>query len=382
METAGRRCLSKRNQRWWHCAPTHQQCLEGWRKFREIYPTSLVQLYKSPLRVYFPLTNSEVEFRSCSNNAYENWRAAGLNGATFDEAGSCPENAVLTLEPMLTDDPTSQLLCVGSPRGRNWFHKRWLDGHDKSTGWWSNPFTWPSFLRPSFSRSEWERMKKTYPSIWFRQEFLAEFLSNVLGAFRLPVDSDHEYLTFDQLKDFARTHQLFIGADFARTTDFTVIAVMDKEGKVIYRERFQLQGWPYVVQRCKAIWQASNRPKMAIDATGIGDVVYAMLLESGISATSIIPYVFTSDSKAELVITGQKLNEEGRIRVPKSDKYACGEFDAYEVDVNSTGKFKFGAPEGKHDDYVTAVLLAAWLMSGDKKFDLGHFKFFEPAVVA
>lgn len=216
--------------------------------------------------------------------------------------------------------------------------------------------------------------------MWFRQEFLAEFLSNVLGAFRKPVDSDHEYVTFGQLADIARKQALYIGVDFARTTDWTVIAVMDATGKVIYRERFQLKPWPYVVERCRAVWQACNRAQMAIDRTGLGDVVYAMLLQAGIDPGRLIPFVFTSDTKAELVITGQKLNEEGKLRVPARDTSGCQEFDAYEVHTNDNGKFKFGAPEGKHDDFVTAVLLAAWLMVGSKKFDIGHFKFYEPAV--
>ncbi len=380
MERAGRRCLEKRNQRWWHCAPTFKQCIEGWRKFREIFPRSVATFHKSPLRVEFPGTGSEVEFRSTHGNAYESWRAAGLNGATFDEAGTCPEDAILTLMPMLTDDPTSQLILVGSPRGRNHFWKYWRMGHDRTTGWWSNPFAWPSFLRPSFARSEWERMKATYPAVWFRQEFLAEFLSNVLGAFQRSVAADHEYLTLLELSK--HRSPLFIGADFARKRDWTVIAVVGDKGRVLYRERFQLKPWQYVAQRCAEVWRAARQPPIAIDATGLGDVVWAMLHDAGISPHAIVPFVFTGDSKAELVVTGQRLNERDMIRVPRSDTYGCGEFDAFEVDVNATGKFKFSAPEGEHDDFVIAVLLASWLAHRNERFDLGGFKFYDPAEAA
>ena len=378
MEKTGRACLRKRKLRGWHIAPTFRQTLEGWRKYGEIFPKGYCVRFKSPLRAYFPSTGSEVEFRSTHNSAYEHWRAAGLDFADWDESGTIPHDAFLTLQPMLTDNPHSTQTCIGSPRGRNWFHEKCMLGRDKNSGWWSPPFAWPSILRPSFSRSEWERMKRELPDMWFRQEFLAEFLTNTQGAFRQDVGSDFEYIEFDQLNSYARRHELHIGVDFARKVDFTEIVVTDERGRVIYHERYQLTGWPEIVERCFLVQQACRGAPMAIDATGLGDVVLAMLLERG--CEDVYPYIYTNDTKAGLFITGQKLNERGKIKVPRSDSYSCHEFEACEVDVNKNGKYIFGAPQGEHDDFVNAVLLALWLAHRNDRFDLGIFKHYEPEI--
>jgi hypothetical protein len=93
-----------------------------------------------------------------------------------------------------------------------------------------------------------------------------------------------------------------------------------------------------------------------LDSTGVGDGVYDRLDAAGVP---VQPVVFTSESKQRLVIALSNAMEKREIAFP-DDAVLRGELEAFAYDELPSGKFRYGAPEGLHDDCVMALALAVW----------------------
>ena len=77
----------------------------------------------------------------------------------------------------------------------------------------------------------------------------------------------------------------------------------------------------------------------------------------------IQPFTTTNATKAEIIRGLQNGFENGEIRI-LNDPILIGELQAYEQERTSSGLWKFGAPEGMHDDTVIALALAWYGISG------------------
>jgi hypothetical protein len=91
-----------------------------------------------------------------------------------------------------------------------------------------------------------------------------------------------------------------------------------------------------------------------IDATGIGDVVFDDLDLTGLD---IVPIKFTNDWKQKAVRLLAADLERGAAFILDEQRH---EFESYMYELTDSGRYKFSAPEGGHDDEVSAKLLEHW----------------------
>jgi hypothetical protein len=92
-----------------------------------------------------------------------------------------------------------------------------------------------------------------------------------------------------------------------------------------------------------------------MDSTGIGDVIFDDLEEEGMD---IVPIKFTNDWKMRAVNLLSADIERGNAFVTSEQ---LAEFEIYTYKINeTTGRFKYSAPDGAHDDEVSAKLLEHW----------------------
>lgn len=161
---------------WW-VAPTYTQAMLG---FREAVAVSL--------QMPFPIVNqpgamqilcpSRGFIRFKSSEIPENLRGEGLDLLIMDEADFQPE-VVWTevLRPALADRKGAAIF-ISTPNIENgWFHKLWLlgqTGSDPETKSWQ----FSSYTNPYLDPAEIDRAKYDLPSIVFRREFMAEFVSS------------------------------------------------------------------------------------------------------------------------------------------------------------------------------------------------------------
>lgn len=180
-------------------------------------------------RITLP-TGGSIQLRSADNP--DSLRGATLDGVVFDEAAQAKAQAWPTLEPTLAIRD-GWAMFISTPRGLNWFHDLYQDAAELD-GWerWQLPSESSPFMRTDILESA----RKRQGTLYFSQEYGAEFISSGSGVFR----SDwvqHYYTKFDgedrvyMLGDEpvrADTCTMFHTVDLAWSqaegADFTVIA--------------------------------------------------------------------------------------------------------------------------------------------------------------
>lgn len=196
--------------------------------------------------------------------------------------------------------------------------------------------------------------------------------------------------------------EIIVGLDLGQSIDFSAMAVIEKITKYVltYRKTEpeitnhlrHLQRWPLgtpypdiVEQVAKLLTREEfgGRPPLAIDATGLGAVLYDLFKREKKARED--------EGKPAYDLFGIKITKEGKVgydaghySVPKVElvrsffvDYGSERFQAaanlpdrqefekqikeFRWDITPSGHATFGAAPGSHDDYVLAVAMAVWL---------------------
>lgn len=160
---------------------------------------------------YFEFDNGTlIEFKSADDP--ESLRGAGLDLIWVDEAAFIPaEDAWNVVYPSLADKLGGALFTT-TPKGKNWYHTEFFDKDDPDIG----SVEYRSIDNPYFQKKEWNRFKKIYHPLLFKQEFEASF--DALMGVELSGDWLHYYTYRDLLAEvggeLGKAHlKLYIGVD-------------------------------------------------------------------------------------------------------------------------------------------------------------------------
>jgi hypothetical protein len=183
-----------------------------------------------------------------------------------------------------------------------------------------------------------------------------------------------------------------LGVDVGQRVDPTAISVAEGDARMVdgkdrpeghhvirHLERLAL-GTPYpqIVARIAAVAagvveRTGERPRLYLDATGVGTPVLDLLRDAGVQAQLVAVYFTHGDrrtvdehgdvrlGKAWLVSRLQALLQTGRLHLPdtKEARQTGKELLDYEIRVDQDANDKYGAFKvGSHDDLVTALGLA------------------------
>jgi hypothetical protein len=344
---------------WW-VSPTYKMSEVGWRPLRQLssrIPGTTVSL--SERRVDFP-SGGSVTIRSADNPT--SLRGEGLNFLVMDECAFIGEDAWLeALRPALSDKK-GRALFISTPKGLNWFHTVFQRGQEDGGEWqsWRKPTSDNPYIDPT----EIEAARQSLPERVFRQEYLAEFLSD--GSYFQNVDNAAT-LTDNEEPDAHAGHHVVGGLDWAMQNDYTVLTLACRNcNRVIFRDRFNQIDYTYqrarVIDGCQRYQVSGLLP----ERNSIGQPNIELLIAAGIpilpGADGLPGFNTTATTKPALIQRLAGALEHDGFLVPKD--YA-DELRAYEVEVMSSGHPKFGAPDGMHDDRVMSLALAWWAITTD-----------------
>jgi hypothetical protein len=293
---------------------------------------------------------STMEFYSGGNP--DALAGAGVDYMVVDEAALIPENVWFQLlRPTLMDSEGGAFI-ISTPRGRNWFWKLWQMGQQNREGYKSWSFT--SYDNPYIPNSELDETKASLPEIVFRSEIMAEFVADAASIFRFEDDAVMQTV-------FEPRGQLYMGIDLAKKEDFTVLSASRADDRMpVFHQRMNELSWPTQIAEIKAaIKYLEDQPavdavSLAVDSTGVGDVVFDDLDEAGFDVT---PVTFTNAWKQQAVnlLAADLARNQAYILEDQRE-----EFETYEYTISDAGRWKFEAAVG-HDDEVSAKLLEHWL---------------------
>jgi phage FluMu gp28-like protein len=315
----------------------------------DIIPEELIlKKNEAELVVYFK-NGSILQLKGADDP--DSLRGAGPFGIVLDEYATMKREVWNVVEPILRGN-AGWCWFIGTPKGKNHLFEFYQRGQLGDKDWWS----WR--LKASESQviplHELQASKQTaIPAIW-NQEYECEFLEGEGSVFR-GVDQVMNAVPQQEIAG----QMYVIGCDLAKVQDYTVMAVYNRATNAqVYQERFQTLEWPFQKAKIAAVAQKYNNALVMLDATGIGDPIADDLTRAGVA---VEPYKFTEQSKKDLV---EKLSiwiEQKKLRMINMEETKF-EFDNYSYEIGPTGKIRYGARLGFHDDIVMSHALAVWAL--------------------
>lgn len=351
-----------KGQHVWFCSPTNENSKRVFRYFISLFKNwdeSLVKINKTDMRIDLLFNGGWVEFKSLAEP--DNLRGEGLNFIVIDEAAFVLDHVFdEILLPMLLSDK-GEVLLISSTNGRNWFwHKYNFGMNEKYKDWVSYRFT--TYDNPLLAKEDIDNIREITPDTVFRREYLAEFeedggtvfkgLSNVVRKLEdTPFESEHDFVEWklDNKSDY-----IIFGVDWGQVNDYTVITVLDSETKeVIEYSRLNNLTWSDIREEIKRL---NDKWKPFLIAAEENNAT-ANIEELSRDGLPVVGYMTTVKSKPEFINKLALAIENKEISLP-DDEEMINELSAYSISRTKSGKLKYEAPSGMHDDIVMSLAIA------------------------
>jgi phage FluMu gp28-like protein len=276
----------------------------------------------------------------------------------IDEAARIDENVYYeTLKPMVADTD-GDIWMISTPKGLNWFYTEYLRGlrDMKELGDSAEVAAFHRRTRdnpnPNILKA-YERVKREIPSVKFRQEWDAEFITE--GVLFSNVDANIYGEMPTTLPKQNRNDMWVMGVDLGKLHDPTVAVVYDvNEGRVVWIESYH-SNYTEQIQRLKTLVDHIQPAAMVVERTGNQGVI-EMLQNANLPIT---PFDTTNASKTRIIDNLIMKFERGEISIPNHQEL-IGELLMFEATQGkgSAGIVRYSAPRGQHDDHVIALALA------------------------
>ena len=312
-----------------------------------IIPDNIVARKNEQELVLYLLNGSIIQLKGADDpNAL---RGPNPYGIVFDEWEKMKLEAWGDVQPILRANG-GWAWFVGTPMGKNHLYNFYQRGLREDSDWKS------FYLKASESgiipKDQLDKAKQEMSQALYNQEFECEFLEGEGSVFR-GVREIMNAVPHQPLEN----HYYTIGIDLAKVTDYTVISVFDRNTNAqVYQDRFKTLEWPFQKKKIKAIADHYNHGLIVIDATGLGDPIADDLSRAGLAVES---YKLTEPSKKDLVEKLSIYIEQKRIKLLPIEESAT-EYDNFSYEIGPTGRIRYGALTGFHDDIVISHGLGVW----------------------
>jgi hypothetical protein len=270
-----------------------------------------------------------------------------------DEAAKWRPKAYQLVRLRLLGQVKTRGLFLSTPRPNFWRELvRW--GREERDGRWGLVHVTTPEAR-LVSPEDIEAIRRDLPEELFRQEIMADVLEGSGNVFRRVAEA-----ATGRPEGPIGYGRYVIGYDPAKLQDFAVVLVR-YDDKVVWVERWARVDYTEQAKLVAAISRRYGGAKVVIDAGGPGEAAAELLERERVSIERV---VFDNRTKEEMVNRVMVRFEQGRITIPHG---SCGaafqalkdELTAYERGRTDAGlRYTYSAPEGEHDDCVTALLLA------------------------
>ena len=279
-----------------------------------------------------------------------------LDLEVIDEAALIPEKVMnqYIYPTTMAKSRDCRIIMISTPRGKNWFINKFHILEEKKAA-----FHFTSLDGVETDELKLAELKKTYPELLFRQEYLAEFVDEAGTVFR----NLEDVIVPFKPEEGKRDHYYVMGVDIGNINDFTVITVIDRDShRVVHWDRFKGTGYDVIKDKVRLCSWRYNNARTVVDATGVGAPICEDLRNAGVF---IEDFTFSGKSKEELVGREIVAIDEKYIYVPNIPEL-ISELKAFEYKYinEKTGEqlknVKYGAPSGFHDDAVMSLGLAVW----------------------
>ena len=332
--------LSQSGRNFWWIAPIYAQAKIAFRRLKRTLPQNLHQYNASELTITLP-NGAVIWFKGADHP--DSLFGEDVYAAVGDEASRWKKDAWYALRSTLTQT-RGPVRLIGNVKGRkNFFYRLCRRAESGEPDMHYAKITaYDAVAAGVLDAAEIEDAKRTLPDAVFRELYLAEPSDDGGNPFGLAAIAA-------QVAPFSEGLPVIWGIDLAKSVDWTVCIALDAGGAVCRFERWQ-GPWQATIPRIVRL--VGDTPAL-VDSTGVGDPVLEELQTDG--RINFRGYKFTAPSKQQLMEGLAVAIQQQEISYP--DGAIVSELEDFEYQYTRTG-VRYGAPEGMHDDCVTALALA------------------------
>jgi len=252
-------------------------------------------------------------------------------------------------------------ILAGTPKTRNFFYEYYQMGKSSDYSNYKS-YNFPSWESPYVSNEFIEEAKKSLPEKIFQQEFAAEFIEDDGVVFK----GLGNVLINDNWPDKTRGMNIYAALDVGTKDDYAVLTFVDELGRVLYVWRDRHMAYSDIVDKVVSLCKKFSVKDLLVESNGAGDVLYEEIKKKWRRVT---PLFQTHSSKENIIRRLMSDIEDINIELP-SDKLfepLANELSIFQYEVMASGKIKYGAPSGFHDDCVMSLAMANWHRLNSKK---------------
>ena len=319
-------------------APTYRYLADPFRDVQKSLQPAIAKMDRVERRVEL-VTGGSIDFWSL--DSVDAGRGRRYDRVIIDEAAIVRDLGPAWQETIRATlaDKKGDAWFLGTPKGRNFFHRCFEKGQIGDGDWAS--WRLPTTTNPLIDDEEIESARKELPEAVFKQEFLG-----------IPSDDGGNPFGLDAIDrcigQVSTEEPIAYGVDLAKSVDWTVVIGLDSDGHVSKLERWQ-SNWADTTDRVESI---VGDCATLIDSTGVGDPIVEDLQRR---KPRIEGFKFSSHSKQQILEGLASAFSQQRIRIPEG--WLRIECETFEYSYTKTG-VRYEAPSGLHDDGVCALALA------------------------
>jgi hypothetical protein len=255
---------------------------------------------------------------------------------------------------------TGGRVCMASTfNGKNWFWDKYNDGikEENAEEVISIKKTYLDLNDPAVDKTV-SGIRKSMTKSQFDQEFLCR-----------PVAHD---ALFQNIEDcIAQTtpddvERTYLGMDIGVAQDYTVLTALDQNYNIIDIDRFhyRMEGMNNheFKQRIKDFyhkWNNDNKLAACYFEINNNNLLFEELSDDE-QLHKLVPFQTTANTKPEIIRNLIRLFDNKEISIPNNDNLIRELYDFKSKRNPVTGNMQFSNTDGKHDDMVMSLAIAAW----------------------
>jgi hypothetical protein len=368
------RCLNTPKQRVWFVSPIQAQSNKVMKDIeamfsahQELFNQIIVRFDRKNNEIYFH-NGSFLKFKSADSG--DNLRGATLDMIYLDEAAYMKLDLInAVLLPMITRT-NGRVIAASTFNGPNWFYDWFTQGQD-SENWEDMKSIKKTYLDlndPEVTKVVMG-VKKSMTKSQFDQEYMC-----------LPVSAGVLFSNMESsMSDEVVTgyERVYIGMDIGVAQDYTVMTAMTEDFKVIdiHRFNYKAEGLDYqeFKQRIRDFYfKHDDKLAACYFEVNNNDLLFDDLTE-GDDMYKMIPFLTTAKSKPDMIRNLVKLFEDRKIMIPRNNDLLKELYDFKSKRNAITGNLQFQNTEGKHDDMVMSLAIAAYCAFEEQDGGITHF---------
>ena len=338
----------------WTVGPTFSIMRQFWRDLQGRMPESWGPKWNKSLNNVECFGGKLLwEFKSADTP--ESLVAVGLDLVIISEGALIADAAwEAYLSPRLaTPGRLGMAIINGTPKGKGtWYEDAYFRGqpnhHMYDPEWWS--INEPSSANPYITLEELNRLERSMPDMWRRQELNAEFLSGEGLVFRNIRENIVDYRLDGNWK-----RPIVFGVDWGKKEDFTVVTAMDASWRILDMLRVNKISYKEQKGQLKQFAERFKPDKIVAEANAQGDPLIENIQDE--LDIPVVPFYMTHVSKRRLIEAFAFAVERNKVSYPDIPIF-INEMEAFEISVSEAGNIKYAAAGRWHDDTVISACLA------------------------